>query len=98
MFARLHKLGTVFVLLLLAGTTHAQLRTLGNGSPEPVDAQHLTAELIAGTPNIASDGDTERIVFDKSQNGKNHLFVPTRLSLSCTGPILAKSCREISTT
>ena len=49
------------VLLLLASAflqpaAHAQLQSVGDGGPGPVKAQHLTAELVSLSPNLAPGG------------------------------------------
>src|SRR5260370_36450882 len=49
-------------LLLVACTSlfhppaNAQLQVVGDGGPGPVKAQHLTAELVSASPNIAPGG------------------------------------------
>ncbi len=35
---------------------HAQLQSVGDGGPGPVKAQHLTAELVSVSPNLAPGG------------------------------------------
>src|ERR1700760_4287670 len=49
------------VLLLLCASlfqpaAHAQLQGVGDGGPGPVKAQHLTAELVSLSPEIAPGG------------------------------------------
>jgi len=44
------------VLLALSPFSHAQVREAGTGAPGPVQAQHLTAELVSLAPSIAPGG------------------------------------------
>lgn len=44
------------VLIALPPFCRAQLQELGTGAPEPVKAQHLTAELIADSGTISPGG------------------------------------------
>jgi thiol:disulfide interchange protein len=50
---------STFLLLtcaVLLAPAHAQLQVVGDGGPGPVKAQHLTAELVSLSPNIAPGG------------------------------------------
>src|ERR1700723_768291 len=42
--------------LLFQASAHAQLQVVGDGGPGPVKAQHLTAELVSLSPDIAPGG------------------------------------------
>ena len=52
-FARLL---TALLLVCFASSAPAQLQVVGDGGPGPVKAQHLTAELVSLSPNIAPGG------------------------------------------
>ena len=41
---------------LAATSAHAQLQLLGDGGPGPIKAQHLTAEMVSLSPNVAPGG------------------------------------------
>src|ERR1700761_7435064 len=51
---------SAFLLLVCASLfvtpAHAQLQVVGDGGPGPVKAQHLTAELVSLSPDIAPGG------------------------------------------
>jgi len=53
---RISKLLLLACALLFHASAHAQLQVVGDGGPGPVKAQHLTAELVSLSPNIAPGG------------------------------------------
>jgi len=55
----IRRLSTTLLLacaFLFQPSANAQLQVVGDGGPGPVKAQHLTAELVSASPNIAPGG------------------------------------------
>ena len=55
-FRRLFRVVTLCVVALAATFSHAQFQEVGDGTPGPVKAPHLTVELTSLSPQIASGG------------------------------------------
>jgi len=55
-FRRLFRVVTLCVVVLAATFSHAQFQEVGDGTPGPVKAPHLTVELTSLSPQIASGG------------------------------------------
>src|SRR5277367_6680743 len=55
-YRRISKLLLLACALLFHTSAHAQLQVVGDRGPGPVKAQHLTAELVSLSPNIAPGG------------------------------------------
>src|SRR5260370_31782600 len=62
---------SILTWLALHSVGLAQLHEIGDGSPGPIKAAHVTAQLLAGAPAIAPGGSTAIALVLRLESGRH---------------------------